>query len=83
MLRQILQEFQQASTPLCAAELSQKLAIDPAALEGMLQTLVQRGRLLEIDPGQQLCVACPARGGCMIMTNGLQKSYFLPGKNNR
>jgi len=42
---------------------------------------VRRGRLLEIDPAHQDCVACPARGGCIIMTNGLQKSYLLLPKN--
>lgn len=82
ILNEILAEFQQATTPLCAAELSQKLAIDTAALEGMLQTLVQRGRLLEIDPGQPGCVACPARGGCVILSNGVQKSYFLANNRN-
>ena len=82
ILKEILAEFQQATTPLCAAELSHKLEIETAALEGMLQTLVQRGRLLEIDPGQPGCVACPARGGCVILTNGVQKSYFLAHKNH-
>ena len=78
MLRQILSEFQQAKTPLCLDELSRKLAIEANALEGMLQTLVQSGRLREIGPIDNSCVACPARGGCVIMTNGVQKSYFLP-----
>ena len=77
MLRQILAEFQNTRQPLCLDELSQKLAVESRALEGMLQTLVQRGRLLIIDPAQQGCVACPTRGGCMILSNGLQKSYVL------
>jgi hypothetical protein len=75
MLKEILDQFQQASTPLCVTELSQKLDIDSSALEGMLQTLVRSGRLLEIDPNDQSCVACPAKGGCIILTNGLQKTY--------
>jgi hypothetical protein len=75
MLKEILDEFRQAATPLCVTELSQKLDIDSSALEGMLQTLVRSGRLLEIDPNDHGCVTCPAKGGCIILTNGLPKTY--------
>jgi hypothetical protein len=81
MLSQILAEFQQAHGPLCLDELSRKLDIETSALEGMLQTLVRRGRLLEMNPTHPGCVACPARGGCVILTNGVQKSYFLILRN--
>jgi hypothetical protein len=77
MLRQILAEFEQNRAPLCLDELSQKLGVAPAALEGMLHTLVQKGRLFEIAPDDYTCVACPAKGGCLILTNGVQKSYVL------
>jgi hypothetical protein len=80
MLSQILAEFQKARQPLCLDELSQVLAIEPSALDGMLQTLVQRGRLRIIDPAQPGCPACPTRGGCVILTKGLQKSYVLSPK---
>ncbi len=82
MLRQILTEFQQAAGPLCVDELSRKLEIETSALDGMLQTLVRSRRLLEINPTVSGCVSCPAKGGCIILTNGVQKSYFLPPKNS-
>jgi hypothetical protein len=78
MLRQILAEFQQAAGPLCVDELSRKLEVEVSALDGMLQTLVRNRRLLEISPTTSGCVTCPAKGGCIILTNGVQKSYFLP-----
>ena len=81
MLKQILAEFQQTKTSVCLDELSRKLEIETSALEGMLQTLVQRGRLQEIGPTPYNCVACPARGGCVILTNGVQKRYFLVPQN--
>ncbi len=81
MLRQILAEFQQAAGPLCVDELSRKLDIEASALDGMLQTLVRSQRLLEIDPTASGCGSCPAKGGCIILTNGVQKSYFLPPQN--
>lgn len=78
MLKEILAQFQQAAAPLCVDELSRKLDIEAGALEGMLYTLVQRGRLQQIDPQPSGCTTCPARGGCVILTSGVQKSYVLP-----
>ncbi len=83
MFKQILTQFQEARTPLCVDELSRTLEIDASALEGMLDTLVQRGRLRVIDPTDYDCVACPAKGGCVILTNGLKKSYTIPTEGNR
>lgn len=77
MLQAILTEFRRASTPLCLDELSRKLEIEPGALEGMLQTLVRSDRLIEITPAASGCVTCPAKGGCIILVNGVQKSYLL------
>lgn len=81
MLQAILAEFRRTSSPLCVDELSRILEIEPSALEGMLQTLVRNRRLIEISPTQHGCVACPARGGCVILTNGVQKNYYLPPQN--
>ena len=77
MLKQILAEFKQTRQPLCPDTLSRRLAIEPSALEGMLHTLVRSGRLVEIDPLDNSCVSCCAKGSCHILTNGLQKSYML------
>lgn len=82
MLGQILAEFQKAAGPLCVDELSRELEVEASALDGMLQTLVRSQRLLEINPTTSGCVTCPAKGGCIILTNGVQKSYFLPPKNS-
>jgi hypothetical protein len=77
MLRKIVAEFQQNSKALCLEELSQRLSIEPGALEGMLQMLVRKGRLLEIDFGHNnACSHCPARGGCMVIGR-LGKGYLL------
>jgi hypothetical protein len=76
MLKQILAEFEQNPTTLCLDELSQKLAITPSALEGMLDTLVRKGRLLEISAAPGACTTCPARAGCVIISSSA-KSYLL------
>lgn len=77
MLKEILAEFHQnPAAPLCLEELSRKLAVDPSALEGMLQTLVRTGRLLEIDPTGSACDVCPIKPGCFLIGQ-VQKSYVL------
>lgn len=80
MLKQILAQFRQARAPLCVDELSHALAVDAGAMEGMLEMLVRRGRLRVLDPADYTCVTCPAKGGCVVMTNGLKKSYTLPAE---
>lgn len=77
MLREIIAEFRQATMPLCAADLHAKLAVDTRALEGMLDMLVQRGRLVEVGGAADACHACPVRGGCVIMSYGIPKRYRM------
>ena len=76
MLKQILAEFEQNPTTLCLDQLSQKLAITPSALEGMLDMLVRKGRLQEISAIHDACQVCPARAGCVIISS-TAKSYIL------
>ena len=48
------------------------------ALEGMLETLVARGRLRAIEFVDDGCGTCPVKGGCFIMNDGVAKTYALP-----
>lgn len=79
MLKEIMAEFRATRAPLCVDELSRSLEVEASALEGILDTLVQRGRLQVIDPTDYTCVSCPAKGGCVILTNGLKRSYTIRG----
>ena len=78
MLSAILATIREAGRPLCLADLSRELGIDEPALEGMVETLVARGRLRAIDFDDEGCTACPVKGGCFIMNDGVAKTYALP-----
>ncbi len=78
MLSAILSTIRAAGRPLCLADLSGALGIDEAALEGMVETLVARGRLRPIAFDDQGCTACPVKSGCFIMNDGVAKTYALP-----
>ncbi len=83
MLKEILAEFRDATMPLCAADLNAKLAVETSALEGMLDTLVQSGRLVELAAAAGACHVCPVRGGCMVMSYGVPKRYMATAKAQR
>jgi hypothetical protein len=77
MLSGIVAHLQAVGRPLCVAEMSRDLGIDEPALEGMLETLVQRGRLRIIDPGAADCRRCPARAGCFILRSDAVATFAL------
>ncbi len=77
MLSAVLSTIRDAGRPMCLADLSRELDIDEPALEGMVETLVARGRLRAIALDDAGCTACPVRGGCFIMNDGVAKTYAL------
>ena len=78
MLSAILAAIGESGRPMCLSDLSAALQIEESALEGMLQTLVQRGRLRTIEFVDDGCTTCPVKGGCFIMNDGVAVTYALP-----
>jgi hypothetical protein len=67
MLPRVLQEMEAAGETVSLDELSRRLDIEPGALEGMLQFLVRKGRILEdagTDDGLSDCAAGGCKGSC-------------------
>jgi hypothetical protein len=77
MLTRILAAIDAAGRPLCAADLRGELALEGSALEGMLDTLVARGRLRALRFDGADCGGCPVRSGCFIMDDGVAVTYAL------
>jgi hypothetical protein len=77
MLTGILATIRAAGRPLCQADLQRELGIDASALEGMLETLVARGRLRALRFEGSDCGGCPIRSGCYIMADGVALTYAL------
>jgi len=78
MLRAILSAIHDAGKPMCLADLSRDLDIEESVLEGMLETLVARGRLRAIVFDDAGCTACSVKSGCFIINDGVAKTYALP-----
>ena len=77
MLGRIIEAIREAGKPMCLADLSRELDIEESALEGMLETLVARGRLRAFRFDGPGCEACPIKGGCFIMNDGVAVTYAL------
>ncbi len=87
MLAQILAEFNRERRPLSSRELASAIAKDLAVVEGMLETLVMSGRLVELGrdglcgqcPAQSLCIVLPLEGRrfCLVPHEG----WELPAEN--
>ena len=87
MLQQVLHEIETTHGVLNLNELTQKLGVERSALEGMIQFLVQSGRLLDEEAAKltdnEACTGkgCPA---CTIQPDPSfsSKSYLLHPNNN-
>jgi hypothetical protein len=77
MLARILATIRAAGQPLCLADLHRALDVDQSALEGMLDTLVARGKLRTLRFEDAGCGGCPVRSGCFIMADGVAVTYAL------
>jgi hypothetical protein len=77
MLSRILVAIRTAGRPLCLADLRRELDVEEAALEGMLETLVARGRLRVLRFDEPGCGGCPIRSGCFLMADGVAATYAL------
>jgi len=85
MLNQIIQEIEQARGSITISELSRKVGVEPAALEGMIQFWVQKGRLQ--SEGDQISEmncscgtgtnSCAPVSDCVFIAK-MPKSYLIP-----
>lgn len=78
MLRELLALIESSEGCLSTAELSRRLNAEPSAVEGMVQTLRERGRLLVIDGGATPCETCGASEGCTLATLRNRKYVVAP-----
>ena len=77
MLSRILAIYEQDPGVMCVEEVAQKLDREPSVVEGMLETLVKLGKLIEID--SETCDLCPASSMCILISSG-NRSFTLASR---
>jgi len=77
MVKQLLQLLTEARTGLGVEDLARQLDVSPAAVEGALDLLVRKGRLIKGGPRSAgLCDGCTAAALCNPL-QGFTTRYFL------
>jgi hypothetical protein len=83
MLKQVLRLLETRQGGMGAIEISRQLKVPPTALEGMLETLVQRGRLRRLRAGDTTCAgdapcgACPLQPECNLLAGRGNTRYVV------
>ncbi len=77
ILARILAEFDRERRPLSSRELASTFGKDLAVVEGMLETLVRSGRLVELSR-DGLCEQCPAQGLCIVLPLDGRRFCLVP-----
>ena len=86
MLARLLEELEAARQPLTLTELSARLGIEPAALEGMIQTLIRMGKLRDdreaaVDACELRCASCDQASACALLAH-MPRTYSLVRKKS-
>lgn len=67
MLTQLLALLASRRHALGLHEISRALHAEPGAVQGMLELLVQRGRLVEVGPDGGYCTTCGEQTQCSLL----------------
>jgi len=67
MLTQLLSLLEERRSALSLYEISRTLHAQPGAVQGMLELLVQRGRLIEVGPDGGYCTTCGEQTQCSLL----------------
>ncbi len=78
MLRELIRLIEDTEGCMSIPELSRQLHAEPSAVEGMMQTLRDRGRLLVVDGEATPCEACGSREGCTLASLRNRKYVVAP-----
>ena len=80
MLTQVLALLDEREGGMGTAEISRRLGVAPGVLEGMLETLVRRGRLVRVCAADTPCGACPLQPECNLLAGQNTRYVVAPKK---
>ncbi len=78
MLRKVLDLLHTSGVPLSVETISSQLDVSHDVVDHLVHTLVQRGRLVEVDEGCTGCHTCPLKVVCSGAPTVSVHGYILP-----
>jgi hypothetical protein len=80
MLSRLLQLLEENEGEVNLTVVSRALDAQPSAVAGMLETLVRKGRVVEIRPDCGLCDACALSSQCTLPARRIKRYQILRQK---
>jgi hypothetical protein len=80
MLTLVLEALKAAGPQAELKDLSRRMGVEPATLQGMLDTLVELGRLEKHLAGSPACIDCPLSASCSPSRSGACYVLTAPGE---
>ena len=76
MLSEILDLCKNSPQGVGLEEIARKLKKEPSVVEGMVDQLLQMGKLIK-RPGRSVCDMCPKSSSCILLKSS-EGLYFIP-----
>lgn len=83
MLTQLLKLLEQNQGEVDLITLSRQLNAQPGAVAGMIETLLHKGRLVEIKPACGDCHHCPIENGCPLPARRARQIAVVSNQSGR
>lgn len=78
MLKELITLLQSHQSGMSLAEISKALNAQPSAVFGMITMLVKKGKLIEMNPGGQICTACAVQSQCNLLAARTKRYICAP-----
>ena len=78
MLRELLRLLGENQNGLSLKQISRQLNIAPGTAWGMVNLLVQKGRIIEIGPDGGICTECGVRADCQLLLRQNTRYVVVP-----
>jgi Mn-dependent DtxR family transcriptional regulator len=78
MLSELLRLLEEQRGGLGLTELSNQLGMEPGAVDGMLQMLVQRGRVIVVGADGGVCASCGVQEQCNLLATHQTRYVVVP-----
>ena len=81
MLTQLIKLLETKESGLSLSEISRELNAQPSAVMSMIETLVQKGKLMEIGPDGKCCTTCGLESECNLLAARGKRYAVSPHSN--
>jgi hypothetical protein len=81
MLSRLIHLLEENEGEVDLATISRSLDAQPSAVTGMLETLIRKGRVIEVGPDCGVCDTCGLNSQCVLPARRI-KRYQVASRNN-